>query len=110
MSRLEEIRKRALAKALEKGTDSSINEGRIKYDDNCAERMHPVLEKQLRERSTSLGAHPIFPDSEEMHFEEKIMSKRFSDVVNNYKRQFDSEHADPMEAMNNMMPLVGECM
>lgn len=105
--------KRLTEKVLEKSKSkdlSSINEGRIRYDEGCDERMNPKLEQQLRKREHSLGAHPIFPDSDEMHFEEKIMSKRFSDVVNNYKRQFDTERVDSMSALNSMMPLVGECM
>lgn len=109
MGRLEEIRKRALERALNKGK-GTINEGRIKYDENCNERMNPKLEQQLRERKHSLGSHPIFPESEETHFEEKIMSKRFKEVVDNYKRQFDTERADPMESLKNMMPLVAEAM
>lgn len=106
MSRLEEIRRKAIEKALNK----TISEGRINYAEGCNERMHPKLEQQLRDRHHSLGAHPIFPDSEEQHFEEKIMSKRFNEVVNNYKRQFDTETADPNEALRNMLPLVGETM
>lgn len=114
MSRLEEIRKRALKKALEVGNTSRnsgrINEGRIKYDENCKERMNPKLVQQLRDRKHSLGVHPIFPESEEMHFEEKIMSKRFMEVVNNYKRQFDTEDANPMESLRTMMTVVNETM
>lgn len=113
MGRLEEIRRRALEKALNKDINKdakSINEGRIKYDEGCGERMHPKLEEQLRERTHSLGKHPIFPNSEEMHFEEKIMSKRFSEVVNNYKRQFDVEEVDTTQAIMEMMPIVAETM
>lgn len=112
MSRLEEIRRRALEKAM--GIDiskqKSINESRITYNEGTNERMNPTLERQLRERQTSLGKHPIFPNSDEMHFEERIMSNRFNEVVNNYKRQFDVEEINTTEAMMNMMPLVAECM
>jgi hypothetical protein len=109
MGRLEEIRKRALERALNKDK-APINEGRMKYDENCKERMNPTLEKQLRDRNHSLGKHPIFPESEEQHFEEKIMSKRFKEVVDNYKRQFDIEEANPMESLKNMMPLLEDAM
>src|SRR5690606_9002485 len=94
----------------DKKSDSTVNESRMSYDENCSERIHPKIAKQLRERNTTLGAHPIFPDSDEAHFEEKIMSKRFAEVVNNYKRQFDTENADPMESMMMTQKLVGECM
>jgi len=111
MGRLEDIAKRALEKAMAKGQPiTPINEGRIVYEEGHAERMHPNLVKQLRERNHTLGTHPIFPDSDESHFEEKIMSKRFGDVLKNYKRQFDSETADPMDAVRNMMPLISDCM
>lgn len=103
MSKLEEIKRKALEKLNSK---TIIKEGRIQYDENCTERMNPNLEKELRERKHSLGSHPIFPESDEMHFEEKLLSKRFSDVVNNYKRQFDSETANPVEAMSNLLPLL----
>lgn len=110
MGRLEDIAKRALAKALGEKNSISINESRIVYDEGHDEKMNPVLVKQLRERNHTLGQHPIFPDSDESHFEEKIMSKRFSDVLKNYKRQFDSETADPMEAARNMLPIISDCM
>ena len=110
-SRLEEIAERALAKALADGKPTdSINESRIVYEEGHAERMHPNLVSQLRDRNHTLGTHPAFPDSDESHFEEKIMSKRFADVVKNYKRQFDSETADPMDAVRNMMPIISDCM
>jgi len=109
MSRLDEIRKRALEKALA-STNKPINESRIVYEDGHPEKMNSILVKQLRDRNHSLGNHPIFPESDESHFEEKIMSKRFGDVLKNYKKQFDSETAEPMEAVRNMIPIVQECM
>lgn len=63
-----------------------VFESRIVYEDGHNEKMDPVLVKQLRDRTHSLGTHPIFPDSDEMHFEEKLMSKRFGDVLKAYKR------------------------
>jgi len=111
MGRLEDIARRALERAKAKGKPTTpVNESRIVYEEGHAERMHPNLVKQLRDRNHTLGTHPIFPDSDESHFEEKIMSKRFADVLKNYKRQFDSETADPMDAVRNMMPLISDCM
>ena len=53
----------------------NISESRMTYEDDHSERLNPILAKQLRDRKTSLGAHPIFPESDDMHFEEKLMSK-----------------------------------
>jgi hypothetical protein len=72
----------------------NINESRMTYEDGHSERLNTVLAKQLRDRKTSLGVHPIFPESDEMHFEEKLMSKRFSDVLKNFKRHHNTEMAD----------------
>ncbi len=109
MGKLDDIRKAALAKALAINS-KPINESRIVYEDGHPEKMNSILAKQLRDRNHSLGTHPIFPDSDESHFEEKIMSKRFADVLKNYKRQFDTETADPREAITNMMPIVQDCL
>lgn len=38
----------------------NINESRMTYEDGHSERLNPILAKQLRDRKTSLGAHPIF--------------------------------------------------
>ena len=72
----------------------NISESRMTYDDNHSERINPHLAKQLRERQTSLGTHPIFPESDDMHFEEKLMSKRFTDVVKNFKRHHGTDTVD----------------
>jgi hypothetical protein len=47
--------------------------------------MAPLLVSQLRDRTHSLGDHPAFPEDDEVHFEEKLMSKRFTDVLKNLK-------------------------
>ncbi len=99
MGRLEDIRKKVLAKAL--ADKKTISEGRIRYDEGCGIKMHPTLEQQLRERKHSLGSHPIFPDSEEINFEEKIMTKRFNEVVSAYKRHHDTENVSMNELLNN---------
>ena len=68
-----------------------INESRIKYPESIKERIGSKLVEDLKNRTTSLGDHPIFPESDEMHFEEKIIGKRFEEVVNRVKRHFDFE-------------------
>jgi len=72
----------------------NISESRMTYEDDHSERLNPILAKQLRDRTTSLGVHPIFPESDDMHFEEKLMSKRFTDVLKNFKRHHNTEVAD----------------
>lgn len=69
-------------------------ESRIVYEDGHDERMDPILASQLRDRTHSLGTHPIFPDSDETNFEEKLMSKRFADVLKAYKRHHGTEKID----------------
>lgn len=87
-----------------------INEGRIKYDEQHSERMLPKLEQELRERKHSLGDHPIFPESDEMHFEEKIMAERFTDIVREVKRHFNVNDIDNSKIIMDMYPMVKECM
>lgn len=80
-----------------------LHESRMSYEDGHDERLDPILAKQLRERSTSLGTHPIFPDSDEMHFEEKLMSKRFTDVLKAFKRHHGAEKIDLMQLYQDQM-------
>jgi len=86
-----DIAARALAK---KSGENNLNESRMTYEDSHAERLNPRLAKQLRDRAHSLGTHPIFPESDESHFEEKLMSKRFADVLKTFKRHHGTEVAD----------------
>jgi hypothetical protein len=72
----------------------NLFESRMTYEDGHPERINTHLATQLRERQTSLGNHPIFPESDESHFEEKLMSKRFTDVVKNFKRHHGTAKID----------------
>lgn len=85
--------KALITKSLEK-QKQKILESRIKYDENHSERMNPKLVKQLRERTHSLGNHPAFPESDDTNFEEKLMSKRFTDVLKQFKRHHGVEAVD----------------
>jgi hypothetical protein len=87
-----------------------ISESRVSYEDGHEERMDEVLAQQLRERTTSLGNHPIFPDSDESHFEEKLMSKRFADVVKAFKRHHGTEKIDLMELYKSQMESLTQTM
>jgi len=102
----EALRKANLSKESKK---KPLNEG-VLYPDGLTERMHPELENDLRERKHSLGKHEIFPEGDEHTFEEKIMGERFREVVNRYKRAFDSESIDNNSLMREMMPMVMETM
>ena len=84
----------------------NINESRMTYEDDHSERLNPKLAKQLRDRKTSLGAHPIFPESDDMHFEEKLMSKRFADVLKNFKRHHNTDVADVMQFYSEQADLL----
>jgi hypothetical protein len=89
--------KALVIKALSKPTQTSgiVTESRMSYDENHTERMTSNLSKQLREKTHSLGGHPAFPDEDESNFEEKLMSKRFKDVLKAFKRHNGVEVVDP---------------
>lgn len=91
-------------------SNKRINENRIKYDDKHRERMNPTLEDQLRGREHSLGPHPAFPEGDEQHFEERIASKRFNDLVKNYKKQFDVSSFEGPEVLMNTGKYLRACM
>lgn len=102
--------KQKILNALNKSKKETISESRIIYNDSISERIHPELEKTLRERKHSLGEHPAFPSSDESHFEEKIISKRFEEVVNRVKRSHDIDRVNDNFLKRNMMGMVTECM
>lgn len=90
--------------------DESINEGRIKYDEQHKEKMNPKLEQELRERKHSLGDHPAFPESNEMHFEERVMAEKFTNVVREVKRHFNVDDIDNDKIILDMGSMIQECM
>ena len=108
MSDYRKIAEQALLKSQDRNKPR-LNEG-VVYGDNISERMHPQLEQELAERKHSLGKHPAIPEGDENNFEQKIMGKRFSEVVNRYKRAFDTENIDNSQLMMQMMPMVHETM
>lgn len=83
-----------------------ILESRIAYDKNHPERIDDVLATQLRERNHSLGNHPAFPEDDEMHFEEKLISKRFKDVIKSFKRHHNTDIIDSNEIIKNQPNLI----
>jgi hypothetical protein len=94
-------------KALGKNTKGKmVTESRMTYEDGHNERMSPELANQLRDKSHSLGKHPAFPDDDESNFEEKLMSKRFKDVVKAFKRHHGTENIDPLEILQTQGQLM----
>lgn len=59
------------------------------YPEGFNERMHPDIEKQLSEKSTSLGDHPAIPKLNGDDISKKLLLGYFTEVVKNYKRAFD---------------------
>ena len=90
--------------------NNRLNENRINYDEKHREKMNPTLERQLRNREHSLGPHPAFPEGDEQHFEEKVASKRFGDIVKNYKKQFDVSTFEGPEVLMNAAKHLQACM
>lgn len=99
--------KKLLQDALNK--KANLKEG-IKYPEGINERMHPQLEEELMNQTTSLGKHPIFPSSDEYTFEQKIMSNRFKEVVDRYKKAHDVTEIDNKQLLLDMMPMVKSAM
>ena len=109
-------RKKLIQQALDKAKKGvptvqkrTLNEG-VVYPENLAERMHPEIEDELINRKHSLGKHPIFPESDESTFEEKIMGERFNEVAKRYKRAFDVDTINTNGMGRALMTMVHETM
>jgi len=97
------------AKNVNKLSVKRLNES-VVYPEGMSERMHPQLEKDLIDRTHSLGKHPIFPEGDESSFEEKIMGERFKEVTTRCKRAFDTDTVDSKVLMRDMMSMVKDSM
>jgi hypothetical protein len=87
-----------------------ITEAGIKYEDGHSERMHPNLERDLKDRKHSLGNHPAFPSSDESTFEQKLISKRYNDVMKSVKRNFGTDSINTQELMGEMFNMINGTM
>lgn len=59
----------------------------IEYDLNHTEKIHPDIEKKLKNKNHHLGGHPSFPDLySNQNFGEKIASKSFKDIIKKVKK------------------------
>ena len=88
----------------------NITESKVTYNENHQERIHPKLVDQLSKHEHSLGDHPIFPEGDEQHFEEKLISDRFLDLVKNYKRQYDVDVINQIDVLKNTVRYLQESM
>jgi len=85
----------------------NIKEG-VEYDPEHSERMHPDIESKLRSRSHHLGAHPGFPETGTgQHYEEKVASARFKEIVQRAKRYSGSNQITQRDVMQ-MMSILGQ--
>jgi effector-binding domain-containing protein len=96
--------------ALKKSKQKKMLNESIVYPEGITERMHEKLEDDLVNRNHSLGKHPIFPEGDESTFEEKLMGERFTEVVNRYKRYFDTDRINNRDVIKETLPMVYETM
>lgn len=97
--------KKILDAAFKRANSISITESLL-YQDGLKERMMPELVDELLNRKHSLGNHPIFPVDDETQFEQKIMGKRFSDVVKRYKNAHDLTDVDEKKLIESSIGLL----
>jgi hypothetical protein len=70
----------------------------VNYHPEHNQRMHPSIEKKLANKNHHLGGHPSFPNSHDnQHFEEKIASDRFKDVITKSHRYGSPTKLGPQE-------------
>ena len=82
----------------------------IEYDPQHPERMHPHIEKELRDDSHHLGGNKSLPRTgTDQHYSEKLASKRFKDLVTKVKRYWGVEVVNPRMAME-VMQLLRQAM
>ena len=103
--------KKLVADALNRANKQPINESTrsLVYPEDINERMNPILEQDLINRTHSLGAHPIFPDGDQA-FDEKLLLDCFSEVVKRYKKAHDVDNVDQMQLMMDTVPVLQETM
>ena len=86
-----------------------LNERAVEYDPQHSERMHPDIEKNLASRTHYLGNHPAFPPSVgDQHFEEKIASKRFGDILTKAKRYGGNDINNAIRKGSGAIPKILE--
>lgn len=108
MSKYKDLAKKALSsKKIE--NKSFINENML-YAEGITERMHPDLEKRLREGKHSLAGTNIFPEGDVISGEMKLIRERFKEVVMRCREAFGMDVVDDRVIKREQMPLVMESM
>jgi hypothetical protein len=99
---------RIVERALTLAKKKAINESRLPYKGK--DRMHVTIEEDIREGKTSLGDNPILPQGDEVSFMERIMTERFDEVVERYKRAYDIEEVGGVDCQASMHKNVLEAI
>jgi acetolactate synthase small subunit len=86
---------------------TKINESLSK---NTGEKMYDGIIQQLQKNIHSLGPHPALPEGDEEEFIERITKERFSDLVKNYKKQYDVSRIEGPEVLLNLAKYARRCM
>jgi len=80
------------------------------YDEGMVERIHPMLENELREGRHSLADCGVFPEGDVISSEMKLIRERFIEVVNRCREAFDVNVVDNKQIMSEMMGLLKKTM
>ena len=80
------------------------------YDEGMVERIHPMLENELREGRHSLADCGVFPEGDVISSEMKLIRERFIEVVNRCREAFDVNVVDNKHIMSEMMGLLKKTM
>ena len=80
----------------------------IEYDPSHPEKMHPSIEKELRQDTHHFKQSSSFPGTgSEQKYSEKVASKRFKDIITMVKRYHGVETIEP-SIMMQMMSIMGD--
>jgi hypothetical protein len=80
----------------------------IEYDPRHPEKMHPSIEKELRQDTHHFKQSSSFPGTGgEQKYSEKVASKRFKDIITMVKRYHGIETIEP-SIMMQMMSIMGD--
>ena len=66
-------------------TESQLNQIRESVEIEKIKLPDFIL-NSIKQNKTSLGDHPFFPPGDELSFEEKILKKRYFELLNNVKK------------------------
>lgn len=115
MSKYRDLAKKALKEMKEgvtplKVTPKKVIKENYLYDESITERMHPKLEKDIRNDTHSLSECDIFPEGDEMSAQMRLIKERFKEVVERCREAFDVDVLDNEQIIREQMPLVKQAM